>query len=212
MHDVFVSPLSRRYASRELSFIFSDTFKYVTWRKLWIALATAQKSLGLPITDAQIQELHAQLNQIDYAKVATYEKQFRHDVMAHIHAYGDLCPQAKGIIHWGATSCYVTDNTDLIQMHEALKIVRGKLLHAIENLAHFAKNNASLACLSYTHLQPAQPTTMGKRACLWLQDFLIDLQDISALLEDFRFLGTKGATGTQASFLHLFNGDHKKVQ
>jgi adenylosuccinate lyase len=211
-HQTYESPLKTRYASKEMSFLFSAEFKYVTWRRLWIALAKAQKKLGLPISDAQIQELHDHLHELDYQKAEVYEKQFRHDVMAHIHAYGDLCPSAKGIIHWGATSCYVTDNTDLIQMREGLKILQGKLVQVLQQLSSFAKTHAGMACLSYTHFQPAQPTTVGKRTCLWIQDLLLDLQDLSHHLEDFRFLGAKGATGTQASFLALFEGDHEKVK
>ncbi len=211
-HRVYESPLTSRYASGEMSFLFSAEFKYVTWRKLWIALAKAQKKLGLPITDAQIKELEKQLHQIDYAKAAEYEKQFRHDVMAHIHAYGDLCPSAKGIIHWGATSCFVTDNTDLIQAYEALKFLRAKIVQTVRHLADFAKEYAELPCLGYTHFQAAQPTTVGRRACLWIQDLLLDLRDLETRLADFPFLGAKGATGTQASFLYLFDGDHQKVK
>ncbi len=211
-HRIYESPLATRYASREISFLFSAEFKYVTWRRLWIALAKAEKALGLSITEEQIQELHEKLHQIDYTKAEEYEKQFRHDVMAHIHAYGDLCPKAKGIIHWGATSCFVTDNTDLIQMHEGLKILQAKLVQLIRQLSAFAEKNAKLPCLSYTHFQPAQPTSVGKRACLWIQDFLLDFKDLEKLQETFSFLGAKGATGTQASFLLLFEGDHEKVK
>lgn len=205
-------PLSDRYASEEMSFLFSPHFKYSTWRKLWIALAKSQQALGLPITSAQIAELQKAQDKIDLAKAEEYEKKFRHDVMAHIHAFGDLCPSAKGIIHLGATSCFVTDNTDLIQMHEGLKILQGKLIQAIRNLSIFAQKHANLSCLSFTHFQSAQPTTVGKRACLWLQDLLIDFKDFEQHLEDFHFLGAKGATGTQASFLSLFEGDHSKVK
>jgi adenylosuccinate lyase len=205
-------PLSDRYASSEMSELFSPYFKYSTWRKLWIALAKAQKQLGLSITGGQIAELQKAEGKIDLATAAEYEKKFHHDVMAHIHAFGDLCPQAKGIIHLGATSCFVTDNTDLIQMREGLKILSSKILQVIRNLSAFAKKYAELGCLSFTHFQPAQPTTVGKRACLWLQDFLIDLKDFEQHLADFPFLGVKGATGTQASFLSLFDGDHSKVK
>lgn len=211
-HNTYESPLATRYASKELSFVFSSEFKFVTWRRLWIALARSQKALGLEITADQIQELEAHLHKIDYAKAADYERRFRHDVMAHIHTYGDLCPKARGIIHWGATSCFVTDNTDLIQMREGLKILQGKLVQVVRHLSAFAKVHAELACLSYTHFQPAQPTTLGKRACLWLQDFLLDLQELERTQEELRFLGVKGATGTQASFLLLFKQDSAKVK
>ncbi|MBI2742357.1 MAG: adenylosuccinate lyase [Chlamydiales bacterium] len=211
-HRVYESPLATRYASPEISFVFSPEFKYTTWRRLWIALAKAEKMLGLPIADSQIQEMEKQLRHIDYKNAAEHEKQLRHDVMAHIHAFGDVCPTAKGVIHWGATSCFVTDNTDLIQAYEGLKILRGKLVHVIRNLSLFAKDHAALACLGYTHLQAAQPTTVGRRAGLWIQDLLLDLKDLDALLNDFPFLGAKGATGTQASFLFLFEGDQSKVK
>ncbi len=211
-HRSYESPLATRYASKELSLLFSPEYKYVTWRKLWVALAKAEQTLGLDIRTEQIEELEKHLYEIDYQKASDYEKIFRHDVMAHIHAYGDQCPNAKGIIHWGATSCFVTDNGDLIQMYEGLKILRGKLLQVIRHLAAFASAHADLPCLSYTHFQPAQPTTVGKRACLWLQDFLLDLNDLETQLSDFRFLGVKGATGTQASFLLLFKNDHQKVK
>ncbi len=210
--DIYQSPLSGRYASREMSFLFSDKYKYTTWRKLWIALAKAEHALGVPITEAQIQSMIRELHSLDLARVAEYEKVLQHDVMAHIHAYGDSCPEAKGIIHLGATSCFVTDNTDLIQMKEGIKLLKIKLLQLIRHLASFAQNHASLACLSYTHLQPAQPTTVGKRACMWLQDLLMDFHDIEEKGETLRFLGAKGATGTQASFLSLLNYDHSKVK
>lgn len=211
-HRSYESPLSKRYASEEISFLFSAEYKFVTWRRLWIALARAQKALGLDIRLDQIEEMEKHLHQIDYQKAADYEQQFRHDVMAHIHAFGDLCPKARGIIHWGATSCFVTDNTDLIQMYEGLKILRGKLVQVIRHLSAFASTHADLPCLSYTHFQPAQPTTVGKRACLWIQDLLIDLKDLESLLGGFSFLGVKGATGTQASFLLLFKNDQSKVK
>lgn len=212
LHRTYESPLATRYASPEISFIFSSEFKHVTWRRLWIALARAEKQLGLPITDSQIQEMEKHLHSIDYKKASEYEKELRHDVMAHIHTFGDLCPSAKGIIHWGATSCFVTDNADLIQAYEGLKLLRGKLVHVIGNLKTFAHEHADLACLGYTHFQAAQPTTVGRRAGLWIQDLLLDLKDLDVLLSDFPFLGAKGATGTQASFLFLFEGDHKKVK
>lgn len=208
----YQSPLSQRYASDEMSYIFSSHFKFLTWRKLWIALAVGQKQLGLAISERQIAAMLDALEKIDLVRAENYEKKFRHDVMAHIHAFGDLCPEARGIIHLGATSCFVTDNTDLIQITEGLRIIRNKIVQLIRQLHPFAQEYASLACLSYTHFQPAQPTTVGKRACLWLQDFLIDLTDIERALEEIRFLGVKGATGTQASFLALFEGDHNKVK
>ncbi len=211
-HDTYESPLSSRYASKEISFIFSPEYKYVTWRRLWIALAKAQKSLGLPVTQQQIHSLEAMLHHIDYAKAAEYERIYRHDVMAHIHAYGDACPDAKGIIHWGATSCYVTDNGDLIQMLEGLKILRSKIVYVIRQLATFAEKHAHLACLGFTHFQSAQPTTVGKRAALWIQDLLSDFEEMNALISNLHFLGAKGATGTQASFLLLFDNDSRKVK
>jgi adenylosuccinate lyase len=208
----YVSPLSDRYASKEMSYLFSPHYKFLTWRKLWIALAKSQKALGLAITDKQIAELQKAENIIDFAAAEKYENKFRHDVMAHVHAFGDLCPDAKGIIHLGATSCFVTDNTDLIQMREGLKILQNKIVQTIRQLSSFAQKHAALSCLSFTHFQTAQPTTVGKRACMWLQDLLMDLSDIEKQLEEIRFLGVKGTTGTQASFLALFDGDHQKVK
>lgn len=208
----YQSPFSTRYASKEMSYIFSPYFKYVTWRHLWIALAKGQKQLGLKITDEQIQSLQEASEKIDLLKAEEYEKKFRHDVMAHIHAFGDQCPNARGIIHLGATSCFVTDNGDLIQIREALKLICNKVLFILRHLHAFATEYAELPTLSYTHFQAAQPTTVGKRACLWLQDFLIDLFEIQRVMENMRFLGVKGATGTQASFLSLFDSDHGKVQ
>jgi len=208
----YQSPLSERYASQEMSYLFSPQFKYSTWRSLWIALARAQKTLGVPITEAQIRAMQAFRENIDYAKAEVYETKVRHDVMAHILTFGEQCPEIKGVLHLGATSCFVTDNTDLIQMREALKLVRNKIIQVIRQLADFAKEHAHRPCLSYTHFQVAQPTTVGKRACLWLQDFLIDLHDLNYCLDTLRFLGTKGATGTQSSFLLLFNNDHDKVK
>ncbi|MBS0620350.1 MAG: adenylosuccinate lyase [Verrucomicrobia bacterium] len=207
----YTSPLSDRYASKEMSYLFSPRFKYVTWRKLWVALARAQKKLGLPITDAQIASLASAVETIDLAKAAHYEMTFRHDVMAHIHEFGDQCPEARGIIHLGATSCFVTDNADVIQMQSGLLLLQMKIVQVVRQLSHFAKKHADLPCLSYTHMQSAQPTTVGKRACLWIQDLLLDLRDLHHLLSGVRFLGVKGATGTQASFLSLFDGDSKKV-
>ncbi len=208
----YQSPLSSRYASPEMSYLFSPHFKFTTWRKLWTALARGQKACGLNITDAQIKALESQIENVDIAKADELEKHLRHDVMAHIHAYGDQCPEAKGIIHLGATSCYVTDNGDLLQMREALKLIRNKTVQVIRQLHPFASQYAHVPTLSYTHFQSAQPTTVGKRACMWLQDFLMDLSDIEHAIEEIRFLGVKGATGTQASFLALFGGDHHKVK
>ena len=209
---LYSSPLTSRYASPEMSHIFSATFKHLTWRRLWVALAKAQRSLGLPITEAQIKELETHLSTLDFAKIAEYEKRFRHDVMAHIHAYGDLCPGARGIIHLGATSSFVTDNTDLIQMREALVLLWAKCIHVLRSLTSFAEKHKGMATLSYTHYQSAQPTTVGKRACLWIQDLVLDVHDIEERVNHFHFLGAKGATGTQASFLALFNGDADKVK
>lgn len=208
----YQSPLSDRYASKEMSYLFSPHFKYITWRKLWVALARSQKVLGLRITDEQIAELKNAETQIDLSAAEEYEKKFRHDVMAHIHAFGDLCPNAKSIIHLGATSCFVTDNADLIQIREGLILLQSKVVQAIRQLSAFAERYASLSCLSFTHFQTAQPTTLGKRACLWLQDLLMDLHDLEEHIEEMRFLGVKGATGTQASFLSLFENDHNKVK
>ncbi len=212
MSKTYQSPFSTRYAGEEMSYIFSPYYKYLCWRKLWIALAKVQQQLGLPITDAQIVSMKAAHEEINLDKVADYEKTLRHDVMAHLHAFGDQCPEAKGIIHWGATSCYVTDNGDLIQIREGLKIIRNKLVQLLRQMLPFAMQYAHLPTLSYTHLQPAQPTTVGKRTCLWLQDFLIDTNEFDRLIDELRFLGVKGATGTQASFLSLFNGDQNKVK
>jgi adenylosuccinate lyase len=211
-HNIYESPFSSRYASQEMSFLFSDEFKFVTWRRLWIALAKAQKDLGLPIKDEQIKALESKLYQIDFHKAAEYEKIFRHDVMAHIHTFADSCPEAKGIIHLGATSCFVTDNTDVVQIHEGLKILRGKIIQVIRQLVSFAAQYAHMACLGFTHFQAAQPTTVGKRSCLWIQDFLMDLEDLETTIERLRFLGVKGATGTQASFLSLFENNSQKVK
>lgn len=208
----YESPFSARYISPEISFLFSAQFKFATFRRLWVALAKAQQKLGLPITDPQIAQMEAHVGQIDFAKAHEYEKKFRHDVMAHIHAFGDQCPDAKSIIHLGATSSYVTDNTDLIQMKEALKLLIAKLTQIIKLLASFAEKEAASPCLSYTHYQSAQPTTIGKRACLWLQDFLMDAIEWERHIQTLPFLGAKGATGTQASFLSLFNGDTAKLE
>jgi adenylosuccinate lyase len=210
-HHTYISPLATRYASKEMSALFSDQFKYATWRKLWTALAKAQKHLGLPITELQIKAMEHKIDAIDFEKAALYETQLHHDVMAHIHTFGDACPEARAIIHLGATSCFVTDNTELMQMREALKLLKKKITQTIKQLSEFAKKHADLPTLSFTHYQSAQPTTVGKRACLWIQDLLIDLSEIDHRLSTLRFLGAKGATGTQASFLSLFDGDSKKV-
>ncbi|MCB1109592.1 MAG: adenylosuccinate lyase [Chlamydiia bacterium] len=207
----YESPLTTRYASTEMKEVFSSVFKYRTWRKLWVALAEGQKELGLPITDVQIQEMKNAIDRIDFDKVREYEKETRHEVMAHIHAFGDAAPKARGVIHMGATSSYVTDNGDLIALKTALQLLKGKLILLIEKLNHLALKEENTPCLGYTHFQPAQATTFGKRVCLWLQDFLTDFKDLLALMEDFPFLGCKGAIGSQGSFLALFEGDHQKV-
>jgi adenylosuccinate lyase len=204
-------PLTTRYASREMRAIFSDKFKYESWRHLWVALAKAEKSLGLPITREQIEQMEERLSPIDFARVAVLEKISRHDVMAHIAAFGECAPLAAPIIHLGATSAFVTDNTDLLQIRAGLQLLKGKFVRLIETMQKLATQYADLPCLSYTHLQPAQPTTVGKRLCLWLQDFLTDVKDLLAFEEAFVFLGLKGATGTQASYLALFDGDEEKV-
>lgn len=212
MHETYKSPLSIRYASPEMLRLFSEQYKISTWRRLWVALAQAQRELGLPITQEQIDELESYAENINFGAAAEHEKHLQHDVMAHIHAYGDQCPKARSIIHLGATSCYVTDNADLIQMREALQLLSNKLAQVLRQLADFALKYRDLPCLGFTHLQPAQPTTVGKRACLWAQDLLLDLQELEVRKNNLRFLGVKGTTGTQASFLALFNHDHDKVQ
>ncbi len=209
--DRYVSPLSERYASQEMQYIFSPDKKFRTWRKLWIALAQTEQELGLNITDEQIQEMIDHQDDINYAEAKEREKLVRHDVMSHVYAFGLQCPKAKPIIHLGATSCYVGDNTDIIVMTEALRLVRKKLINVIKQLADFADEYKALPTLAFTHFQPAQPTTVGKRASLWLQDFLMDLADLDYVLESIRLLGCKGITGTQASFLELFDGDQNKV-
>lgn len=211
-NNLYTSPFVSRYASIEMSYVFSPTFKYILWRKLWVALARGQQELGLPITKEQISSMEACLLDIPFERVAEIEKENRHDVMAHILAFGEQCKEARGIIHLGATSSFVTDNADLIQMKFAFQLVKQKLITVLRNLVKFAEKYQSLACLSFTHLQAAQPTTVGKRASLWIQDFLCDLEDIDHVLENMRFLGVKGATGTQASFLALFNHDPLKVK
>ncbi len=207
----YESAFSGRYAGPEMQYLFSSDMKFSTWRKLWISLAKAEKAMGLDITDAQIAELEAHIDDIDYKAAADYEKKLRHDVMAHIHAYGDLCPNARPIIHLGATSCYVCDNTDMIITKKALALVREKLLAVIKNLRDFAETYKALPALAYTHLQPAQLTTIGKRATLWLYELTLDLADLDFLAESLPMLGQKGTTGTQASFMELFEGDTEKI-
>lgn len=205
------SPLIERYASKEMSAIFSHDNKFGTWRKLWIALAKGEQALGLPITDEQIQELEEHAGDIDFEKADAYEKKLRHDVMAHVHAYGDQCPKAKGIIHLGATSAFVGDNTDVIVYTQGLQLVRKKLINCIDKLSRFALEYKDLPTLGFTHFQAAQLTTVGKRACLWIQDLLMDLEELDFVLEHAKLRGVKGTTGTQASFLELFEGNHEKV-
>jgi adenylosuccinate lyase len=210
-HELYDNPLIGRYASGEMCHLWSPQVKHSTWRKLWVALAEAEAELGLPIAQAQIAELRAGTDDIDFDLAAKYEKQFRHDVMAHVHTYGDHCPNAKAIIHLGATSCYVTDNADLILMRQSLQILRSRLVGVIDQLARFAAEQRQLACLGFTHLQPAQPTTVGKRATLWCYDLILDLEELEHRISTIRFRGVKGTTGTQATFLELFKGDHAKV-
>ena len=209
--DRYVSPLSERYASKEMQYIFSPDMKFRTWRKLWIALAETEKELGLSITDEQIEELKANAENINYDVAKEREKVCRHDVMSHVYAYGVQCPKAKGIIHLGATSCYVGDNTDIIVMTEALKLVKKKLVNVIAELSAFADKYKDQPTLAFTHFQPAQPTTVGKRATLWTQEFLLDLEDLEYVLGTMKLLGSKGTTGTQASFLELFDGDQETI-
>ena len=211
-NDRYQSPLSERYASKEMQYIFSPDMKFKTWRRLWIALAQTEQELGLPITDEQIQELIAAKDDINYDVAKAREAEVRHDVMSHVYAYGQQCPNAKGIIHLGATSCYVGDNTDIIIMREALRLVRKKLINVIAELAKFADTYKNQPTLAFTHFQPAQPTTVGKRATLWLLDLTMDLNDLDYILSQLKLLGSKGTTGTQASFLELFDGDHEKCK
>ena len=210
-NDRYTSPLSERYASKEMQYIFSPDKKFRIWRKLWIALAETEKELGLDITDEQIEELKAHADDINYDVAKEREKVVRHDVMSHVYAYGKQCPKAKGIIHLGATSCYVGDNTDIILMSEALEIVRKKLINVIAELAKFADEHKNLPTLAFTHFQPAQPTTVGKRATLWMQEFMMDLEDLEYVKGSLKLLGSKGTTGTQASFLELFDGDQETI-
>ena len=210
--NTYESPLNSRYASKEMQYIFSPDKKFSTWRKLWIALAESEKELGLDITDEQIAEMKEHIYDINYDVAKEREKEVRHDVMSHVFAYGVQCPKAKGIIHLGATSCYVGDNTDIIIMTEALQLVKKKLVNLIGELAKFAEANKDLPTLAFTHFQPAQPTTVGKRATLWLEDLMMDLEDVDYQLSKAKLLGCKGTTGTQASFLELFEGDHEKCK
>ena len=209
--DRYTSPLSERYASKEMQYIFSQDMKFRTWRRLWIALAETEKELGLNITQEQIDELKAHADDINYDVAKAREKEVRHDVMSHVYAYGVQCPKAKGIIHLGATSCYVGDNTDIIVMTEALKLVQKKLVNVIAELSKFADKYKNQPTLAFTHFQPAQPTTVGKRATLWTQEFMMDLEDLEYVLGTIKLLGSKGTTGTQASFLELFEGDQETI-
>ena len=212
MRDGYLSPLSTRYASKQMQYLFSDDCKFRTWRKLWVALAEAEQQLGLPITDEQIAQMRENIDNIDYEVAAERERQVRHDVMAHVYAYGEVCPKAKGIIHLGATSCYLGDNTDVIVMREGLRLIRTKLLSVMDKLAGFALQYKDLPCLAYTHFQPAQLTTVGKRAALWLNELLIDFEELEHRIASLQLLGSKGTTGTQASFMELFDGDAEKVK
>jgi len=212
VEDKYNSPLSERYASKEMQYIFSPDMKFKTWRKLWIALAETEKELGLPITEEQIAELKEHAENINYDVAKERERVVRHDVMAHVYAYGEQCPNAKGIIHLGATSCYVGDNTDMIVMRAALELTKQKLINVIATLAKFAEEYKGLPTLGFTHFQPAQPTTVGKRATLWLQEFLMDLEDLEYVQDSLKLLGSKGTTGTQASFLELFDGNHEIIE
>ena len=212
MTDSYESPFCTRYASKEMQYIFSADKKFTTWRRLWVALARAEMKLGLPVTQEQVDELEANISNIDYEVAAEREKQVRHDVMAHVYTYGKVCPKAKGIIHLGATSCYVGDNTDIIVMRDAMQVVRRKLINVIEQLSKFADKYKAMPCLAYTHLQPAQLTTVGKRATLWINELLMDLDELEYRIANLKLLGSKGTTGTQASFMELFDGDSSKVK
>lgn len=206
------NPLISRYASKEMSAIWSEQRKFSTWRRLWVALAEAEAEMGLPITEEQLNELRAHVDDIDFDLADAYEKKLRHDVMAHVHTYGDACPNARGIIHWGATSCYVTDNTDVILIRDSFRLILARLLDVMRTLAAAAQKYKDLPCLAFTHLQPAQPTTLGKRLCLWLYDLVMDLEDLEHRVSLLRTRGLKGTTGTQASFYSLFNNDGQKVR
>ena len=211
MTDQYVSPLSKRYASEEMLKLFSQDKKFSTWRRLWIALAESEMELGLPVTQEQVDELKAHIDDIDYENAARHEARVRHDVMAHVHAYGDVCPNARGIIHLGATSCYVTDNADILMLRDALTLIRRKVVEVLRRLRSFAWEYRALPTLGYTHLQPAQLTTVGKRATLWMQDLTMDLDEVDFALSSLKLLGNRGATGTQVSFMELFDGDGAKV-
>ncbi len=210
-HDIYQNPLNTRYASTEMSGIWSAQTKHSTWRRLWIALAESQRELGLDIAEAQISEMKSHVEDVDFESAAAYEKELRHDVMAHVHAWGDQCPTARPIIHLGATSCFVTDNTELLQIRDSLLLTRKRLVSVINQLAKFAEEYRDLPCLGFTHMQPAQPTTIGKRASLWCYDLVLDLEELEHRLASLRFRGVKGTTGTQATFLQLFDGNHEKV-
>jgi len=210
-YDRYSHPLSERYASREMQHVFSPKRRFGTWRRLWLALAESEAELGIDISDAALEQMRAALDSLDLERVADYERRFRHDVMAHVHLYGDDAPAAKGIIHLGATSAFIGDNTDLILHREALSLIRKRLIRCVIALADFARTHASLPTLGYTHLQPAQPTTVGKRATLWIQDLLLDIEELDHRIDTLRFRGVRGTTGTQASFLELFDGAHDKV-
>ncbi len=212
MTNSYESPFCTRYASKEMQYIFSADKKFTTWRRLWVALARAEMKLGLPVTEEQVAELEANIDNIDYETAAKREKEVRHDVMAHVYTYGLACPKAKGIIHLGATSCYVGDNTDIIVMRDAMKVVRRKLVNVIAQLSDFALKYKDMPALAYTHLQPAQLTTVGKRATLWINELLMDLEELDFRLKSLKLLGSKGTTGTQASFMELFEGDSSKVK
>ena len=211
MRDSYESPLSSRYASAEMKYIFSPDRKFTTWRRLWVALAESEMELGLPVTQAQVDEMKAHISDIDYDDARRHEERVRHDVMAHVLAYGDVCPNARGIIHLGATSCYVTDNADILMLRDAIALIRKKLIEVMRRLAKFAMDYKALPTLGYTHLQPAQLTTVGKRACLWLQDLYMDLNELDDAARAVKLLGNRGATGTQLSFMELFDGDGDKV-
>ncbi|MGN1110082.1 MAG: adenylosuccinate lyase [Oscillospiraceae bacterium] len=211
-YNSYESPFCTRYASKEMQYIFSANKKFTTWRRLWTALARSEMKLGLPITQEQVDELEANIENINYDVAEKREREVRHDVMAHVFAYGQQCPKAEGIIHLGATSCYVGDNTDIIVMRDSLKLVRKKLINVIANLSQFAEQYKNLACLAFTHLQPAQPTTVGKRATLWINELLMDLKEVEYRIDNLALLGQKGTTGTQASFVELFDGDSAKIK
>ncbi len=210
--DRYQNPLVTRYASPQMSQLWGPRRKFTTWRRLWVALAEAEAELGLPISAEQIAQLKRHVDDVEFEAAGRHERRLRHDVMAHVYAYGDVCPDARAIIHLGATSCFVTDNTDLLLLREALELVRGRLVAVIDRLAEFARKYRDLPCLGFTHLQPAQPTTMGKRACLWAYDLVLDLAELEHRLAALKARGPKGTTGTQASFLQLFDGDHEKVR